>query len=218
MKKRKIKFKNPLKGKGKGLVKNIGKGFSHTIVKTKTLVKTAVKGVTKGVTSAALIPYVLPMKAALKQKGIKTFPKDRIALAKLFLDNVVRNNFEIIDAERPSAKLFNLENMDVAAMGTGMIEKSGKDAMNVTTIIKAVVDFFKNMKAKKDSGEPLTDLEQKLADAGEKVDEAVEQVTGETGIDAVKDVGGMAGTDWNKILMYAAIILVGGFIVKKYVM
>jgi len=204
--------------KAKGIGKKINT-FTHTKLKTKGLIKKAIKGVKNGIDDAALIPFVLPMKSALRTKGVTSFPNDRKKLAQLFISKVVNGskNFENFDRER--AKPFEVET-EVNSFfenaegeeGEGQdAKKTLADASNVAGIIKIVVDFFKGLKKKKEAGEPLNPLEEKLAEASEQIDESVESATGSSILK-----GATGAMDWNKILLYVGIAIVAVVVLKKF--
>ena len=219
---------NPLKGKAKN--------FVHSLPKAKKLVKKAVTGIKGKVADAALIPYVMPMKAALKMKGLKTNFGTRTELARYFLANIAsRSNFENLEPtnnERTSVKTFNFEmaeGTDVVGMGTEMSAGSVRDMGSVTQIIKAVIDYFKNLRAKKAAGGQLTELEAKLEASADVVDEAVESVSGGDGVLSdekansdygiigdlgIKDESG--NFDFGRIALYIAIIVAVYFLAKKF--
>jgi hypothetical protein len=189
-------------------VKDKAKDFVHSLPKTKGLVKNAIKGVKNGIEDAALIPLVKPMKAALKAKGVTIFPRDRSKLAQLFIDKVVRGSQNFEDFDREKGKPFiiqpmkhGFENAEEGEEGASIADVA-KDVSGIASIVKIVVDFFKNLKAKKDKGEPLNPLEEKLAQASEHIDQSIESATGQSLIGASR-----SGMDFNKILLYVGIAL-----------
>jgi hypothetical protein len=168
------------------------------------------------------------MKAALRAKGITSYPRDRSDLANLFIKKVVRggSNFEVEDFERTSVKTFNFECAEGEGEGEGTstsdVVDTAQKISSITGIIKVIVDFFKGLKAKKESGQPLTPLEEQLAESAERVDDAVEQTTGDSPLDnsTVNDKLGLNNPDgsmnWGKILLYVAIGVGAILLIKKF--
>lgn len=179
-KKRKTKagklFKK-LWGEVKDLGKGIGRGF-HKIGDAYVDVASFV----------VLAPFKPAMKKALDKKGIKH--TNRLSdIAPKFVKNVVQSNknYENYQGDLKHYEeyeaLENLElleqyelywaNGEVANLLEGEAVAVGAEGAKiggqvVSSIIKAVIDFFGNILRKKKEGKPLTDDEQKLAEIAEK--------------------------------------------------
>ena len=124
---------------------------------TKAVGKTAkaiAKEVKKGATITALLPFALPMATILKAKKIK--PEKNISkLAQQFHAVVIEkaSSYEIVEPEHLMAEV-------------------------ATSIISAIINFFKQLKQKKDSGEKLTKTEEKAVELADKaIDDVIEPVS-----------------------------------------
>lgn len=133
----------------------------------------------RGVGIALVAPFFVPMKAALKKKGIKSAGLQDTA-NKFYL-HIIKGgkNFESLDGEK--------DNMAPIA---------------INVLVDAILSFFRNLKAKKDSGKPLSPTEDALLKGAE------------TAADNVKDELVTEGTS---SIGKIALIAVGAFLLFKFV-
>lgn len=135
-----------------------------------------------------LAPFKPAMKKALDKKGIK-YSNKMSDIATKFVKNVVKSNknyenyqgdlkhyeeyealenLEFLDQYElywANGEISNLLEGEAVAVGAEGAKVGGQI---VTSVIKAVIDFFKNILKKKKEGQPMTDDEQKLAEIAEK--------------------------------------------------
>jgi hypothetical protein len=151
-------------------------------------VKGAVKGGVKKLGYANLLVFKPVMVAALKKKGARvTLSTKMEKLVPMFKDVVID--------KKP---VLNYEDYDC-------LEHVGAD--EVEMVVQLVLNFIKNLKAKKDAGEPLSKEDEDVLDGAEK--EAEKEMKGEN-----------ASTEknWLKDFWYiwvALAVLLVYFVVKK---
>lgn len=104
-------------------------------------------GVEKVGKIAVLSPFKRPMEKALEAKGIKHSGKLEDVVEKFYDNIIVKKDGAVKEAKKSESF----------------------DPVLLPTIISAVIAFFKNLKAKQESGEPLSEAEQKALDAAEEV-------------------------------------------------
>ena len=110
-----------------------------------------------------LIPFKMVMLNMLRKKGVPT-PDQRIGkVAESFYKHIaLGKNYEGLDFETNFEELAE-QNYESYAIAVG-------------TIIKAVVSFFKGLKKKKDSGQPLSNDEEKALEVAEQIGEDIEEM------------------------------------------
>lgn len=123
--------------------------------KRKTKIGKALQNIGKGVKNivkkaadvpfAPLLPFKLAMKKILKGKGVST-DGDTIV-------EVVQKFYNVILQKKANYEIQSYEHIAPAA---------------VSAIIAAVIDYFKSLKRKKESGEKLTETEEKALNTAEE--------------------------------------------------
>ena len=105
--------------------------------------QTAVGRGIRAATFAPLAPFRKPMQKALRRAGVANPPRKLRDLAPMFFKKIVkRNSYEVSDNVEP---------------------------VTVTAIISAIIAFFKNMKNRKEQGQPLPPIGEIVADGAQKV-------------------------------------------------
>jgi len=125
------------------------------------------KGVKKIVKKAAsipfapLLPFKLAMKKILKSKGVDTSGDT--------INEIVQKFYHVVIQKKGNFEVHSYEHLSPSV---------------VSTIIKAVINFFKSLKARKESGAPLSRAEEKALDYAEKAtSEAVQEVKREAKVE-----------------------------------
>lgn len=201
-------------------------------------VKRAGQGIGKGLhkvgnayidisTFVVLAPFKKAMKKALDRKGIKY--KNRLTdIAPKFVKHVVKDqkNYETYQGDLKHFEeyeaLENLEFLDgyelywangeVANLTDELAEEGAKVGTQVaSSIIKAIVDFFKNLLKKKQSGQPMTDAENKMAELAEKGAAISDQVIREE----MASRTGEFVLDNKTLLMIAGAVIIIYFVARK---
>ena len=110
-----------------------------------------------------LIPFKAIMLTMLHKKGVPV-PDRRISkVAESFYKHIaLGRNYEGLDFETNFEELAE-SNYEGYAVAVG-------------TIIKTIVSFFKGLKKKKDSGQPLSNDEEKALEVAEKIGEDIEEI------------------------------------------
>lgn len=173
-----------------------GKG-REKIKKLAGKVKKAVKGVAQGIVFAPLIPFRGFMEKQLQKAGVK--PENKMSeIVEQFFNTIIKKkggkNFE---GEETFEHSFDCPE--------NLIE-------DITSIVKSVIDFFKNSKKKKEEGK-ATDLEKEAGAEAQDVDEATKEAEKTTvlgkifGTDKLFDVGVAPSVNApsNKMLIYVGV-------------
>ena len=222
------KAKDKVKDLKKPLIKLVKKGVD------------AAKGAGQEALFAPLIPYTPLMRALIKKNGAK--PERQISKLAFQFKSVVidksrfEEDFEYLE-ETPSIKTFNAEedadevteeterkeidkgNVAGSTLGAlagatiGLPPQAGGAAGSaIQNVIKAIVSWLRNLKNKKEAGKNLTPSEEAALKAGEKIDEATDQLNAATG------GGGVFANkiDVNSLLMPILLVVVGFFVIKKF--
>jgi len=168
-----------------------------------------------------LAPFKGAMKHQLDKKGIKHSNKLK-DIAPKFVKHIVKgSNFENYQGDLKHYEDYeSLENLETLEQyerywANGEVpnfdnlgeEEGAKLATDVaSSIINAVVDFFKTLLKKKKDGVPMTDAENKMADLAEKGAEKANELIQQ---EATKSVGGFVMD--NKIIIIIAVVVLGYF-------
>jgi hypothetical protein len=187
-----FKLKNPLKGKLKGAVNKITTAKNKAIqeVKNKPVVKRVVGNVKQKLANLAsskgfivLAPYKQVMRAILKKRGHPISNSASIQqVATLFYDAVIKGktNFNYSHYQSGLKHLSeNATNLAVSGVGVGVTAATGGVIPPGVTagIIKAILEWFKKIKDKKDQGATLAPEEKIANDADEVIEAKGEIVT-----------------------------------------
>lgn len=233
------KFVDKAKGeikKAKDKVKDIKKPLIKLVKKGVD----AAKGAGEEALFAPLIPYTPLMRALIKKNGAK--PERQLSKLAFQFKSVVidkerfEENFEFLE-ETPSIKTFNaeeepdevteeterkeLDKGNVAGSTLGALagasiglppQAGGAAGSAIQNVIKAIVNWLRNLKNKKEAGKNLTPSEEMALKAGEKIDEATDQLNAATG------GGGVFANkiDVNSLLMPILLVVVAFFVIKKF--
>lgn len=144
-------------------------------------VKAAAKKVVGKGKDAALAP-VLPFKGLMRReldrRGIKYNPNSLHEIAALFVHHIVKGQ----------RGHFNYNLMEGGGNHTMYIE--GDTPHNIVadvalTLVTTIINYLKNLKAKKDAGQPLTQDEERVLDAAGKVADQVVAVSGDVAQDTI---------------------------------
>lgn len=144
-------------------------------------VKQAAKKVaskTKDVAFAPILPFKGVMRKALDRKGIKYDPNSLSQIAALFVHHVVKGNYGH----------FNYNLLYNGPQHRMYID--GDTPQNIVadvalTLVTTIINYLKNLKEKKDSGQPLTADEEQVLDAAGKVADQVVAVSGDVAEDTI---------------------------------
>lgn len=173
-------------------------------------VKKAVKGVANGIVFAPLIPFRGFMEKQLNKAGVK--PKDKMS-------DLVEQFFNTIIKKKGGANFAGDECFEHSfEIQENLVE-------DIVSVVKSIVDFFKNSKNKRDKGE-ATELEKEAAKEGDDVDEATKLVKEEKttvlgkifGTDKLFDVGvaPSVSAPSNKMLIIGAVVVGLGVALYAY--
>lgn len=169
------RFKKALQDAGKNIKQTTQAAVKNVQQTTQTAVKN-VKGTTKGVVGkvkgkvkvknklgafAALLPLKSSMVKMLRKKGHPVSMKDSIkTVATMFNDVFIKGKQKFNYAAYRA-----MAHVDAAAASTAQ-SGGGIDAAAVAAgapvvldIVRSILEFFKNMKKKKDDGQPLDEVE-----------------------------------------------------------
>jgi hypothetical protein len=190
------------KGKGKkalnklkGKAKNLGK---HIIE--------AEKNLAKGVSQAVLLPYAPFMKIAVKKKGA-TPEKKIIPLAKQFMQLVVKSDNSSTYEMAYYECLSEQQNYE-GNQTEHLVEDIG-------SIIKLVVEWIKKAQAKKQSGQPLTELEESALNEAEKIKEVEKKINEEEDESKSGGFKDISKSFSSNTIKYVVIIAVAAFVIYK---
>ena len=148
-----------------------------------------------------LIPFKPAIVIALKAKKVPVKITDSIeSVAQKFYSNIVKkSNYE---------DNYGYHGMKYSYEQDRHLDFDSVDPVTVSVIISAIVNWFKNKKADKDAGVPLTEGEMKAVEIGEKVDAQVQ--------DYSKDITEeKTGEALMKLLPFLAIGLAAFFLFRK---
>jgi len=112
---------------------------------------------------APLLPFKLAMKKILKEKGVDTQGDTIIEVAQKFYNVVIqkKSNYEIHAYEHLSPSV-------------------------ISSIISAIINFFKNLKTRKEGGEQLSPADEKALETAEKATaEAVKTIKNEAKVEVM---------------------------------
>ena len=202
-------------------IKNVGQGIGRGIHKVG-------QKVVEIETFVVLAPFKSAMKAALKSRKIKHTNK-LSDIAPKFVKHVVKGrNFENYQGDLKHYENYEaLENLETLEqyelywangeisnfdpVTTGAAAEGGKISLQVvSSIVKAVVDFFKNILKKKKEGKELTEEEAKLAKIAEQGAAVSDQVIQD-------EIAANTGT-WvmdNKTMLILAAVIVAYFLFRR---
>jgi len=204
------------------------------------LVKKGLNAAKNNVVFAPLIPYVPLMKMLIKKNGA-TPEKELSKLAFQFKSLIIdksrfEEDFENLE-DTPSIKTFNaeeeadevtpeterkeLDKGNVAGSTLGALagatiglppQAGGAAGSAIQNVVKAIVNWLRNLKNKKSAGGTLTDAEEKALKAGEAVDNVTDELNAATG------GGGIFANkiDVNSLLIPILLVVVGFFVIKKF--
>ena len=200
----------------------------------------AAKGAGQEALFAPLIPYVPLMRMLIKKNGAtpeKQISKLAFQFKSLIIDKSrFEEDFENLE-DTPSIKTFNaeedadevtpeterkeLDKGNVAGSTLGALagasiglppQAGGAAGSAIQNVIKAIVNWLRNLKNKKEAGKNLTPSEEVALKAGEAVDNVTDELNAATG------GGGVFANkiDVNSLLMPILLVVVGFFVIKKF--
>lgn len=163
---------------------------------------------------SVLLPYTLVMRSALDKRGIKYDNRIDDITGKFYTNVVAPRKRYSFHAD------YHLAETPVVDMGASMggaaiaaevdvpPEVGNMAGKSIVTVVKAVLEFIKNLKAKKDSGAKLSPEEKMILENTEKVSAQFGAVVGEIKkSEKEQKIGAFFSDNWILILIAAVVVL-----------